>query len=100
MNLIDVSKQFASEETCVQYLAAMRWPDGVRCLKCDSPLVSFMATKSKPNSKGEQKTRYIYQCRECDHQFTPTTGTLFNDTHLDLSKWFAAVALMTNAKKG
>ncbi len=100
MNLIDVAKQFATEEACVMYLAEMRWPDGVRCLKCDSAEVSFMATKSKPNRKGEQKTRYIYQCRSCQYQFTPTTGTLFHDTHLDLEKWFHAVALMCNAKKG
>lgn len=100
MNLIDVAKKFATEESCVKYLAEMRWPEGVRCLKCESPEVSFMATKSKANRKGEQKTRYIYQCRSCQHQFTPTTGTLFHDTHLDLEKWFHAVALMCNAKKG
>ena len=33
-------------------------------------------------------------------KFSVTTGTLFNDTHLDLEKWFMAVALMVNAKKG
>jgi transposase-like protein len=99
MNLIDVTKKFATEEICVQHLAAIRWPDGVRCLKCDSPDVTFMATKSKPNRKGEQKTRYIYQCRACKHQFSPITGTLFGDTHLDLDKWFMAVALLCNAKK-
>jgi transposase-like protein len=77
----------------------MRWPDGVRCLKCDSGKVTFMATQSKPNRRGEQKTGYIYRCRDCQ-QFTPTTGSLFNDTHLDLDEWFSAVALMVNAKKG
>jgi transposase-like protein len=99
MNLIDVTKKFADEEACVKHLAAMRWPDGVRCLKCDSDKVTFMATKSKPNRHGIQKTRYIYQCRACKYQFTPMTGTLFNDTHLDLEKWYMAIALMCNAKK-
>ena len=36
----------------------------------------------------------------CKFQFSATTGTIFNDTHLDLEKWFMAVALMVNAKKG
>jgi hypothetical protein len=36
----------------------------------------------------------------CGHQFSVTTSTIFHDTHLDLDKWFMAVALMVNAKKG
>jgi hypothetical protein len=33
-------------------------------------------------------------------QFTAKSGTLFNDSHLPRTKWFLAVALVTNAKKG
>ena len=29
-----------------------------------------------------------------------TEGRIFNDTHLSLEKWYMAVALMVNAKKG
>jgi transposase-like protein len=111
MNLIDASKQFGSPEACVNYLEAMRWPDGVRCLQCDGPKVSRIQTndtgRTRKNAKGEIRTvrvpgRIVYQCLnpECGHQFTATTGTLFHDTHLPLDKWFAAVALMVNAKKG
>jgi transposase-like protein len=42
----------------------------------------------------------LYQCLECKAQFSATSGTLFNDSHLPLVKWFLAVALMCNAKKG
>jgi hypothetical protein len=35
----------------------------------------------------------------CGHQFTVTTGTIFHDSHLPLSKWFLAVAFMCDAKK-
>jgi transposase-like protein len=44
----------------------------------------------------------MYQClnAKCKYQFAATTGTLFSDTHLPLSKWMMAVALMCNAKKG
>ena len=44
--------------------------------------------------------RRLYQCLECGLQFTAKSGTLFNDSHLPLTKWFLAVALITNAKKG
>src|SRR6185312_12649855 len=46
--------------------------------------------------------RHLYQCldKECRYQFTVTDGTIFNDTHLPLNKWFLAAAMMRNAKKG
>jgi hypothetical protein len=28
--------------------------------------------------------RHLYQCLECGRQFTPTVGTIFNDSHLPL----------------
>jgi hypothetical protein len=54
---------------------------------------------------GEIKTkpvpaRILYVCRECKRQFSVGEGTIFNDTHLPIEKWFMAVALVINAKKG
>jgi transposase-like protein len=111
MNLIDAAKQFATPSSCVDYLEAMRWPDGVTCLQCGGSKVSRIQTKdterTRTNAKGKVRTvrvpgRIVYQCQnsECAHQFSATTGTIFHDTHLPLDKWFAAVALMVNAKKG
>ena len=112
--LIDVQREFATEEQCLAYLEAMRWPDGVRCLKCGLDRISKFVTKRSKRSKpyiskrtGEAKehtirSRYLYQCldSECGFQFSATTGTIFNDTHLPLPQWLMAVALMVNAKKG
>ena len=36
----------------------------------------------------------------CKLQFSATAGTLFHDSHLPLTKWFAAISLMSDAKKG
>src|ERR1019366_7279020 len=111
MNLIDAAKQFATPESCVDYLEAMRWPDGVTCLQCGGSKVSRIQTndteRTRKNAKGKVRTvrvpgRILYQCQnpECGHQFSATTGTIFHDTHLPLDKWMMAVALMVNAKKG
>lgn len=94
MNLIDVTKQFATEEACHAYLERMRWPDGVECVRCRSKKISRIA-----RHRGRNK-RPLYQCLECGEQFTPTVGTIFHDSHLPLRKWFMAVALICNAKKG
>jgi len=98
MNLIDVTKTYAVDETCLDLLENLRWPDGVRCLKCGSDKLSRITRKGRNKNK---RTR-LFQCLnpECKHQFTPTAGTIFADSHLPLSKWFLAVGLMINAKKG
>jgi transposase-like protein len=51
---------------------------------------------------GKNKRVRIYQCleKECGKQFSATSGTIFNDTHLPLTKWFMAIALICEAKKG
>src|SRR5436190_18834072 len=39
-------------------------------------------------------------CDACNYQFSVTTGTMFKDSNLPLSKWFAAIYLMNESKKG
>jgi hypothetical protein len=110
-SLIEIQQSFGTEEKCQAYLEAARWPEGVRCLKCDGNKVSKFVTnetsRERVNRKGQTVTvrvpaRTLYQClnAECAYQFSATTGTLFNDSHLPLSKWFQGIALMCNAKKG
>ena len=36
----------------------------------------------------------------CGYQFSVTSGTIFHDSHLPLPKWFAAIYLMIESKKG
>jgi transposase-like protein len=96
MNLIDVQKTFKSDDECMEHLANLRWPDGVRCVTCGSAEVKqyVSPTKKQPNRK-------IYQCLEstCKEQFTATAGTIFHDTHLPLTKWFVALSIIVDAKK-
>jgi len=41
-----------------------------------------------------------HHCNGCNTTFSVTVGTIFHQTHLDLQKWFLAVSLVLNAKKG
>ena len=97
MKLIDVTKAFASDEQCLAYLEASRWPDGVRCTVCGAKEVSKITRKTKSKNKRAQ----VYQCLEktCNSQFSATNGTIFHDSHLPLNKWFMAIALLVDAKK-
>jgi transposase-like protein len=98
MKLIDVTRKFSTEDNCLDYIEKMRWPDGqIGCVHCGVVNVSKITRES-----GKNKRTRIYQCLEegCRKQFSATSGTIFNDTHLPLTKWFMAIAMICEAKKG
>jgi transposase-like protein len=95
MNLFTLGKMFPSEDAALEYWIKMRWPDGVRCVGCDHDTVYPINTTGKTG-----KPVLIFECAKCQLHFSPTVGTLFHDSHLPLQKWFAAIALMCEAKKG
>jgi len=106
MNLIDVIKQFPTDEECLGYIEQMRWPDGVvRCPVCGVDKISRITrTNVRKDADTTKKTnvrRSIFQCLEptCKQQFSATSGTIFNDSHLPLHKWFMALAIVVDAKK-
>ena len=104
MNLIDVTKTFSTEDQCLDFLEKMRWPTGVRCLACESTKLSLItrtvdSTKTRSEKKQNKRTR-LYACLECGKRFTPTVGTIFHSPHLPLTKWFMALAIVMDAKKG
>ncbi len=102
MNLLDVYKELNTEPKCLAFLERMRWPDGVKCLACNCSDITALTAKGKRNKKTGKigPDRHLYQCKDCRFQFTATTGTVYHDTHLPLSKWFLAIALITESKKG
>jgi transposase-like protein len=102
MNLLDIYKELNTEDKCLAFLEGMHWPGGVKCLSCESLRISRITAKGKTNKKTGKTSpdRKLYQCNDCRFQFTATTGTVYHDTHLPLSKWFLAIALITESKKG
>src|SRR6516164_4856340 len=61
------------------------------------PAIMASAGRSSPLTRLVGR---LFQCASCKFQFSATTGTLFHDSHLPLTKWFAAISLMSDAKKG
>lgn len=90
MNLPDLIEQFRSEDKCREYLEDLRWPEGVRCPRCGC------------NSVSRIEKRNQWECNEgsCRYQFSVTAGTVFHDSHLPLWKWFLAIYLIDESKKG
>jgi transposase-like protein len=88
MNLADLSNRFSTDERCRELLRRLRWPLGVECLRCKEKAIELETEKE------------LFYCKGCDYQFTVTAGTIFNDSHLPLTKWFMATLLLCEAKKG
>lgn len=111
MNLIDVTRTFQNDDDCLAYLETMRWPDGITCPICGSDRISKITrTNIRKDGKPSKNVRTrIYQClnkcvvnkagKEINNQFSATAGTIFNDSHLPLTKWFMAMAIIVDAKK-
>jgi len=79
---------FPTEDKCRELLVRLRWPEGPQCPRCKGPAVELETEKQ------------LFYCKDCDYQFSVTTGTVFNDSHLPLFKWFSATMLLCEAKKG
>lgn len=88
MNLVDMNAMFSTEDKCRELLVRLRWPEGPRCLRCKMPVVELATEKQ------------LFYCKGCDYQFSVTSGTVFNDSHLPLAKWFLTTHLLCEAKKG
>ena len=88
VNLSTLINQFGSESKCREYLEALRWPDMIMCPRCRSINISKIVK------------RHQFDCDKCRYQFSVTAGTIFNDSHLPLWKWFLCVYLLCESKNG
>src|SRR4051812_27573064 len=88
MNLVHLIEQFGSEDKCRAYLEELRWPDGLACPRCKGTTISRIRERNQ------------FDCDSCRYQFSVTAGSTFHDSHLPLWKWFLAVYLMVESKKG
>ncbi|MGA9756029.1 MAG: IS1595 family transposase [Desulfobaccales bacterium] len=94
-SIFEILKKFDSEEKCIQHFEHIRWPHGLTCIRCGSKRIFQYNTVGKT-----KKMRHLYQCVDCKYNFSVTTGTVFHDSHLPLTKWFLGIYLICSAKKG
>ena len=81
-------ERFGTEEACRQALFEMRWRDGPACPGCGG------------SSFCRLRTRALLQCNRCRRQVRLTAGTVFQDSKLPLTVWFAAIYHLTQSKGG
>ena len=79
-----------------EWLEARVWADGRVCPHCGN------ADQDKLTKlEGEAHRPGVYQCNEteCRQQFTVTVNTVFERSKIPLTKWLAALFLMTPQRR-
>jgi transposase-like protein len=86
---------FTDETKAREWLEARVWPNGPTCPHCgNADPAKIRALQGKSHRPG------LYQCAECREQFTVTVKTVFERSKIPLTKWLAALFLLTASKKG
>lgn len=85
---------FQDETKAREWLEARVWPTGAVCPHCGVTGDDVTKLEGKAHRAG------VFQCKECREQFTVTVKTVFERSKIPLTKWLAALFLMTASKKG
>lgn len=88
MNIIQIYKRFPKESDCIAHLEAVRWSGTPICPYC------------KSDNTTQMQKEHRHHCNTCNTTFSVTVRTIFHHSHLPLQKWFLAITLILNAKKG
>src|SRR6266404_2804755 len=88
--LAQAVRYFTKAERCIEFLAAIRWPNGVVCPTCGNTTVSYLANQQR------------WQCskKHPRRQFSVKVGTIFEDSPVGLDKWLPAMWLIVSCKNG
>lgn len=88
MNIVSIFQTFPTDDDCIAHIEMVRWGDTSKCPYCTSDNSTPM-----PNEKR-------YHCNNCNTSYSVTVGTIFHNTKLPIQKWFLAISIILNAKKG
>ncbi len=91
MNIITVFQRFPDHESCLEHLEKVRWGHSPACPYCGS---QHVARKADGFRTGR------WNCHACHASFNVLAHTIFQKTKIPLQKWFLAISIILNAKKG
>ena len=80
--------RFATEADCRAYWIAARWGGKPACARCSSKRV------------WSERDGFLFECADCGHQTSLTSGTLLEKTRKPLKMWFRAVFEISTRRTG
>jgi len=88
VNIIKFIEQFPDENSCKEHLRRIREDQGIICKNCGCEKQYWL------------KSKFQWQCSNCEFRTTLKSGTMFENSNLPLRKWYMAMAFMSFSKKG
>jgi len=86
-------KIFFDEKKAIDYFISRRWPNGIICPKCGCPNIRDVSDQWNMHNENYN----MFYCLFCHKTFSPTVGTILQNTKITYIKWLSAVYLLTSA---
>lgn len=86
MKLNTIINTLGTDRQCREYLTAIRWKYGFVCPRCKCP-EAWKTYETK------------FKCKKCGYKMSVTSGTVFQDSHIPLNKWFLAIWFLAESGK-
>lgn len=90
MTFFQFMNKFSTEEAVMDYFINIRYGETVICPHCGK-ITKVYRRKDAPK---------LFICANCDNHFSIFKNTIFEKSSTDLRKWFYAIHLFLNSKKG
>ena len=85
---IDFEERFATEEDCRDYWIMARWGGKPTCARCQCTRVWTIRSGT------------TFECADCGHQTSLTSGTVLEKTRKPLKLWFRAIFEISTRRTG
>lgn len=84
-----ISNKYNTNDKCYKYLEKLRWGK--------KPICPYCGSEHSVASKSEKHRYFCYNYRK---SYSVTVSSIFEDSRLELTKWFVIIKVMLNAKQG
>lgn len=100
INLFSLAQEYANEDKARELLERLLWPDGAICPHCKNDGKQKPNSKLTPQADSKRAVRKgVYFCGACRQQFSVTVNTVFEGSHIPISKWVMAMFIICSSKK-
>ena len=94
MTTVDLTNPiFTDLDKAREHFESIRWPSGPYCPFCGQ-------TDTIKPLGGKSMGPGWYHCKDCRRKFTAQVGTVYERSHIPMTKWLLATHLMCASKKG
>ena len=90
MTIFELLKKFPTESSIIEHFIKIRYGETVICPHC-CHMIKVKHRNDRPK---------LFNCHFCKNTFSIFKGTIFEKSDTDLQKWFYAIHLFLNDKKG